>query len=230
MRKAPLREVRTSRVKSQACRRSVYLSLTASLLALGLLFALPEGDAKADSPKEDRLATNVLLRPFQWREQGDPAERQKASPQTAPKQGYGLPGMNLFRWTNDASADSKASNSQNETAAVQMPARRALHTPPPHEMSAAVATDGPEQPRSVLAASLEATANKTQTEKQIAIERAPIDWPLASGSAESRRSSSGQGSNPFGWSNAAPRTDQQLLPPQSTLASEEMKHAKKRPG
>ncbi len=161
------------------------------------------------------MASKVWLRPFQWKNDNEQAERQQ--PQPAPKQGYGLSGMNLFRWTNEASTDSNAP--------APRPARTVKRSPPPNRMSAAIATDGPEQPGSVLSTSVNAAANKTRTEKHVAYERTPIEWPLASDSESSQSQSSGQGVNPFEWSNAAPKTNQQLLPPRSTIASEELSNA-----
>ena len=62
--------------------------------------------------------------------------------------------------------------------------------------------------------------------KQAAYERAPIDWPPAPASAGLQKQSSGQNVNPFGWSNSAPTTDQELLPQRSTTASERLSEMK----
>lgn len=182
-------------------------------------FDQSSGEARAASANRGPLASKAWLRPFRWANGDERTERdQQAPPQPAPRQGYGLSGLNIFRWTNEDSTDSKAP--------APGPARIVKLSPPPNSLSAAIATDGPEQPSSVLSASAEVAANKTRIEKQVAYEREPIDWPVTPKSDSPQNQSSGQNVNPFGWSNSAPRTDQQLLPRYPTIASEQLSEAK----
>lgn len=211
---------RSSRRRRQTFVRGGYWLVATALLALCVPWQ-SSGKARAAPVRRGPLASKVWLRPlqwgpFQWKNGDDQTEQ--SPPQPAPRQGYGLSGLNVFRWTNEPSTDSNAP--------APPPARTMKHSPPPNSMAPAIATDGPEQPSSVLSASVEAAVNKRRTEKQVAYERAPIDWPPAPASAPMQNQSSGQGINPFEWSNSAPTTNQQLLPPHSTIASEQLRETK----
>ena len=194
------------------------------MLAICLLSAFSPGRANAATSRRGPLANKPWLRPFQWKNSEEQSE-QKSPPKLPPKQGYGLSGLNIFRWTNDVSSDKKTPQSPPATKSERTLAKTAMPSQPPDTMSAAIATDGPVQPNSVLSASLEAHANQTLTEKQIAYERSSIDWPVTSDPVSPQDQPTSQGVNPFGWSNSAPRTDEQMLPPKSTIASEELSSA-----
>lgn len=226
MTRAHLNTTRSSRRWCQPPVCRWYRLVATTVLALCLLWtgtlAQSNSEARGASPRRGTLASKPWLRPFQWKNGGEETEQQK-TPQLPPKQGYGLSGMNVFRWTNEASTDSKTKTPEPTRPEATRVVERST---PPDSMSAAIATDGPEQPNSVLSASVEAAANKTRTERQIAYERSPIDWPLSPKSEPPQSQSSGQGVNPFGWSNSAPTTNEHLLPPRSTIASEELSNTK----
>ena len=221
---------RNAHRRCQAFVHGVYRLVGTTLLALCVHWTGAHAQS-ATPAKRIPLASKAWLPlfqwgPFQWKNGDEQTllQQSRTPPQPVPKQGYGLSGLNVFRWTNEDSTDSNAP--------VPPPVRSVKRSPPPNSMSPVIATDGPEQPKSVLSASVKAAANKTRTEKQVAYERAPIDWPPAPASVPPQYQSSDQSVNPFGWSNSAPTTDQELLPQRLTIASErlsEMKTAMKKP-
>ena len=214
MKRASSRSKRNKRLGPRGSTQVGWQLTGLALLAMGLLYGYSHGNADAASVQHSPHASKPWLRPFQWKNEVDPTEP-KPQPKPEPKQGYGFSGLNFFRWTNEDGSENKKS----ELPVATNPPKRVPTAPfgitPPDDLSTAIATDGPEQPQSVLSTSLAATANQTNAEKQVAYVPDSIDWPVASDSSEQTTDTSGQGINPFGWSNAGPTTNTQLLPPKS---------------
>jgi hypothetical protein len=172
------------------------------------------------------------LNPFRWTNEQSTAQPKPAKAKSLPRQeptstaasaqsnsrsSAGLAGLNPFRWTNAAPAE----------VARQLPAppKNRGSVQPPESVLPAIATDGPLQPKSIQQTSTTAVANSMRPLEPSATLRQPINWPpstkplpppVTQASAvapiPARLNNSGQGVNPFGWSNAAQPVSQDFGP------------------
>lgn len=188
----------------------------ASIAWCSCVHAQSGGETQAVVRGQGPLASKPWLRPFRWKNEGEQTTQQPQSPPPA-RQGYGLSGLNIFRWTNQDSKD---------TQTPATPPTKSVNAFPPSDDSAVIATDGPEQPGSVLSASGEELASKFRIASSSAYERAPINWPPASATVPPQQAASGQGTNPLAWSNSAPTTSQELKPPKLSVVSERIDEAR----